>query len=63
MAGIATFTTPLEDPYITRHVNSDEEEDKEDFEIKPDDNLVVVAKINKVYFIRLFTCGGTFTKI
>uniref|UniRef100_A0A9J2PL19 Anaphase-promoting complex subunit 4 WD40 domain-containing protein n=1 Tax=Ascaris lumbricoides TaxID=6252 RepID=A0A9J2PL19_ASCLU len=50
MAGIATFTTPLEDPYITRHVDSDEEEDKEDFEIKPDDNLVVVAKINKGEF-------------
>ncbi|KHN86928.1 Periodic tryptophan protein 1 -like protein [Toxocara canis] len=47
MAGIATFTSPLEDPYITHHVDSDEEEDKEDFEIKPDDNLVAIAKINK----------------
>ncbi|VDM43951.1 unnamed protein product [Toxocara canis] len=50
MAGIATFTSPLEDPYITHHVDSDEEEDKEDFEIKPDDNLVAIAKINKGEF-------------
>uniref|UniRef100_A0A914ZBI6 Periodic tryptophan protein 1 n=1 Tax=Parascaris univalens TaxID=6257 RepID=A0A914ZBI6_PARUN len=50
MVGIAAFTSPLEDPYITRYVDSDEEEDKEEFEIKPDDNLVAVAKINKGEF-------------
>ncbi|VDK58883.1 unnamed protein product, partial [Gongylonema pulchrum] len=46
LVGIATFATPMEDPDITNHVDSDEE-DKEDFEIKPDDNLVAVAKVVK----------------
>ncbi|VIO88292.1 Uncharacterized protein BM_BM4703 [Brugia malayi] len=46
LAGITTFASPLEDPHITTYVNSDEE-DQEDFEIKPDDNLVAVAKVYK----------------
>jgi hypothetical protein len=48
MAGVAMFASPFEDPYITQHVDSDEEEEKEDFMIKPVDNLVAVAKIVKV---------------
>ncbi|VDK54708.1 unnamed protein product [Anisakis simplex] len=50
LAGIAAFASPLDDPYITQHIESDEEEDKEDFEIKENDNLVAVAKINKGEF-------------
>ncbi|CAG9533631.1 unnamed protein product [Cercopithifilaria johnstoni] len=46
LAGITTFTSPMEDPHITTYVNSDEE-DQEDFEIKSDDNLVAVAKVYK----------------
>lgn len=46
MAGVATYASPLEDPFITSHVDSDEEE-KDDFEIRPNDNLVVVAKTVK----------------
>uniref|UniRef100_A0A915Q0H1 Anaphase-promoting complex subunit 4 WD40 domain-containing protein n=1 Tax=Setaria digitata TaxID=48799 RepID=A0A915Q0H1_9BILA len=46
LAGIMTFASPMEDPHITTYVDSDEE-DQEDFEIKPDDNLVAVAKVDK----------------
>ncbi|VDM92415.1 unnamed protein product [Onchocerca ochengi] len=46
LAGITTFASAMEDPHITTYVNSDEE-DKEDFEIRPDDNLVAVAKVYK----------------
>lgn len=37
----------MEDPHITEHVDSDEE-DQEDFVIKPGDNLIAVAKVDKV---------------
>uniref|UniRef100_A0A0N5AMH2 WD_REPEATS_REGION domain-containing protein n=1 Tax=Syphacia muris TaxID=451379 RepID=A0A0N5AMH2_9BILA len=44
--GNAMYSSSFDDPYITNHVESDDEE-REDFEIKPDDNLVAIAKINK----------------
>ncbi|KAI1721844.1 thioredoxin-like domain-containing protein [Ditylenchus destructor] len=47
MKGLAYYSSPLEDPYITRHADSDEEEEREDFEVKDTDNYVVVAKIVK----------------
>uniref|UniRef100_A0A1I7WWT6 Signal peptidase I n=1 Tax=Heterorhabditis bacteriophora TaxID=37862 RepID=A0A1I7WWT6_HETBA len=41
MRGIAMYTTNKDDPYVTEHVNNE-------YEIKPDDNIVAVAKIHKV---------------
>ncbi|VDM96277.1 unnamed protein product [Thelazia callipaeda] len=46
LAGIAMFASPMEDPHVTTQVDSDEEE-REDFQVKPDDNFVVVGKIFK----------------
>uniref|UniRef100_A0A915DMX2 Uncharacterized protein n=1 Tax=Ditylenchus dipsaci TaxID=166011 RepID=A0A915DMX2_9BILA len=34
LKGLAYYTSPLDDPYITRHADSDEEEEKEDFNSK-----------------------------
>ena len=45
LKGLACFTSPMEDPMITRHEDSDDEEEREDFELKPTDNLLVVAKL------------------
>ncbi|GMT22050.1 hypothetical protein PFISCL1PPCAC_13347 [Pristionchus fissidentatus] len=47
MAGIAMFANPKDDPYITNHDDSDEEDEKDDFIIRPDDNLIVAAKVDK----------------
>lgn len=46
MRGIAMFASNADDPYVTLHVDSDDEE-KEDIEIKPADNLVVLSKIDR----------------
>ncbi|CAI4222090.1 unnamed protein product [Auanema sp. JU1783] len=48
MKGIAVFADNKDDPYVTNHDNSDdEEEEKDDFVIRPTDNLLAVAKIDK----------------
>ncbi|GMR46100.1 hypothetical protein PMAYCL1PPCAC_16295, partial [Pristionchus mayeri] len=47
MKGIAMYANPKDDPYITNHDDSDEEEEKDDFLIRPDDNLIVAAKVDK----------------
>lgn len=47
MRGIAMYASNKDDPYFTEHVDSDAEDEKDEFEIRPDDNLVAVAKINK----------------
>nr|CDJ82924.1 SAC3 GANP Nin1 mts3 eIF-3 p25 and WD40 repeat domain containing protein [Haemonchus contortus] len=46
MRGIAMYASNADDPYVTLHVDSDEEE-KEEIEVNPDDNLVVLAKIDR----------------
>ncbi|KAK6057557.1 WD domain, G-beta repeat protein [Cooperia oncophora] len=46
MRGIAMYASNVDDPYVTLHVDSDEEE-KEEIEVKPDDNLVALAKIDR----------------
>ncbi|ETN69316.1 WD domain, G-beta repeat protein [Necator americanus] len=46
MQGIAMYSSNTDDPYVTLHVDSDEEE-KEEIEVKPEDNLVALAKIDK----------------
>ncbi|KAH7729379.1 BTB domain containing 11 [Aphelenchoides avenae] len=38
--GLACYASPLDDPYITQHVDSDEEEERDDFVIKANDNLL-----------------------
>ena len=48
MRGVAMYASNKDDPYITQQVDSDEEEEKDDILIKPDDNLVAVAKVVKV---------------
>ncbi|VDO47912.1 unnamed protein product [Onchocerca flexuosa] len=53
LAGITTFASHMEDPHITTYVNSDEE-DQEDFEIRPDDNLVAVAKNEYTLEVHLY---------
>lgn len=54
MRGIAMFASNADDPYVTLHVDSDDEE-KEDIEIKPADNLVVLSKIDRVRFLHFAT--------
>ncbi|KAK6016153.1 hypothetical protein OSTOST_18367, partial [Ostertagia ostertagi] len=46
MRGIAMYASNVDDPYVTLHVDSDEEE-KEEIEVKPEDNLVALAKIDR----------------
>ncbi|KAL6739097.1 hypothetical protein Aduo_012583 [Ancylostoma duodenale] len=46
MRGIAMYSSNTDDPYVTLHVDSDEEE-KEEIEIKPEDNMVALAKIDR----------------
>ncbi|CAJ0602608.1 unnamed protein product [Cylicocyclus nassatus] len=46
MRGIAMYATNVDDPYVTLHVDSDEEE-KEEIEVKPEDNMAVLAKIDR----------------
>ncbi|KAK5983575.1 Periodic tryptophan protein 1 [Trichostrongylus colubriformis] len=46
MRGIAMYASNADDPYVTLHVDSDEEE-KEEIEVKPEDNLVALAKIDR----------------
>ncbi|KAF8373776.1 hypothetical protein PRIPAC_80205, partial [Pristionchus pacificus] len=47
MKGIAMYANPKDDPYITNHDDSDEEDEKDDFVIRPDDNLIVAAKVDQ----------------
>lgn len=55
MKGIAAFASNMDDPYITQQNDSDEEEEKNDFLIKPDDNMVAVAKIdNEDYTLEVY---------
>ncbi|VDM77968.1 unnamed protein product, partial [Strongylus vulgaris] len=46
MRGIAMYASNVDDPYVTLHVDSDEEE-KEEIEVKPEDNMAVLAKIDR----------------
>uniref|UniRef100_A0A7E4ZZY3 WD_REPEATS_REGION domain-containing protein n=1 Tax=Panagrellus redivivus TaxID=6233 RepID=A0A7E4ZZY3_PANRE len=47
MKGVAVYANPEDDPLITRHADSEDEDEKDDFILKPDDNLVISAKIVK----------------
>lgn len=51
MKGLVYYTSSHEDPHIKQTIDSDEEEEREDFELKDSDNLVAVAKMVKVIFI------------
>lgn len=48
MKGVAVHASSHDDPYITKHEDSEDEYEKDDFILKDTDNLVVVAKIVKV---------------
>lgn len=48
MRGIAMFSSPVDDPHMTKHTDSDEEEEKEDLVVKDDDNFVISAKVDRV---------------
>eukprot|EP00128_Syssomonas_multiformis_P017046 Colp12_sorted_trinity150504_noHs@36386 len=43
IAGLTYYKTNEEDPYITLKADVDEDEEREDFEIRPTDNLIVVG--------------------
>ncbi|KAJ1375086.1 hypothetical protein KIN20_038329 [Parelaphostrongylus tenuis] len=68
MRGIAMYSSNTDDPYVTLHVDSDEEE-KEEIEVKSDDNMVVLAKIDKLTLDEphragvLFLLGTVYFKI
>ncbi|CAD6195439.1 unnamed protein product [Caenorhabditis auriculariae] len=47
MRGIAMYTSNQQDPYVTEHVDSDEEEEADEIHVRPDDNMVAVAKIHR----------------
>ncbi|CAJ0570093.1 unnamed protein product, partial [Mesorhabditis spiculigera] len=60
MKGVAVFASNMDDPYITTHEDPEEEEEKEDFELKPDDNLVAVAKIDgDAYSLEVYVYNET----
>ncbi|XP_067945612.1 periodic tryptophan protein 1 homolog [Watersipora subatra] len=44
IAGMTVYADNKDDPYITLPDEADEDEDKEDFEIKPSDNLIVAGR-------------------
>ncbi|VDM58952.1 unnamed protein product [Angiostrongylus costaricensis] len=46
MRGIAMYSSNMDDPYVTLHIDSDEEE-KEEIEVKPEDNMVALAKVQR----------------
>lgn len=48
MKGVAVHASSKDDPYITKHEDSEDEYEKDDFVLKDTDNLVVVAKMVKV---------------
>jgi hypothetical protein len=45
---LACFATPADDPYITMRDADSDDEDRDDFELKADDNLILVAQCDKV---------------
>uniref|UniRef100_A0AC35GMU1 Periodic tryptophan protein 1 n=1 Tax=Panagrolaimus sp. PS1159 TaxID=55785 RepID=A0AC35GMU1_9BILA len=47
MKGVAVHASSKDDPYITKHEDSEDEYEKDDFVLKDTDNLVVVAKMVK----------------
>lgn len=56
MRGIAVYASNRDDPYMTNHIDSDDE--KDEVEIQPTDNLVVTAKIDSVSLTVLkFPCS------
>ncbi|GMS93706.1 hypothetical protein PENTCL1PPCAC_15881, partial [Pristionchus entomophagus] len=61
MKGIAMYANPKDDPYITNHDDSDEEDEKDDFIIRPDDNLIVAAKVDQGQYsleVRVYNEAG-----
>lgn len=49
MKGLAVFSRPEDDPYITSHKDdSEDEREREAMTIKAEDNLAVVAKFDGV---------------
>jgi len=45
MKGVAVYADPKDDPLMTKYEDSEDEAERDDFLLKPNDNLVVVAKI------------------
>ena len=56
MKGLAYYASPMDDPYITRNTDTDDELEQDDFQIKPTDNLVAVAKVGIIgYYLMRFS--------
>ena len=48
MRGLAVYTSPHDDPYITSHKDDSEDEREADaMRIRPDDNLAIVSSTNR----------------
>lgn len=47
MAGVTYFASNKDDPYVTLQDPDFEEDEKEDFKIKPDDNLIVAGHVDQ----------------
>jgi len=47
MAGVTYFASNKDDPYITLQDPDFDEDEKEDFKIKPDDNLIVAGHVDQ----------------
>lgn len=49
MAGLTMFASNAEDPYVTEPVLGDEDDEIDDFVIKPTDNLVIVGRSEEMF--------------
>lgn len=47
MAGVTYFASNKDDPYVTLQDPDFDEDEKEDFKIKPDDNLIVAGHVDQ----------------
>lgn len=67
IGGLAVYTPDGKDPYVTIADSEDEDSEKEDDAIKPDDNLVLVGRVEgdanilEIFGIIIFPRYSSFT--
>ncbi|CAD5217944.1 unnamed protein product [Bursaphelenchus xylophilus] len=63
MKGLSVFANNLEDPYVTKTIDSEDEAEIEDLKVKPEDNLVAAAKFegdDTTLVVYLYNTNGDF---
>ncbi|CAD5212785.1 unnamed protein product [Bursaphelenchus okinawaensis] len=63
MKGLSVFSSNLEDPYVTKTADSEDEAEQEDLSVKAEDNLVAAAKFegdDTTLVVYLYNTDGDF---